>query len=178
MEGLQRCLLCISPGPRDVSSASPCVNSNFLLVLLSSQPSVFPLLLSLLLESGWRFSSPQHSETSPTHEPLYSLLLASVQIVSILIIRQGRCLSCIKISSNSFSKFLWKSPLTIPAVPGSPDKGFVPGAGVQGASPDPAAPGVTAPPRCHQRGLCPSWALHIVCPLLGAGRGKGGRAGG
>lgn len=157
-----------------MSAASPCVNKNLLLVLLSSQPSVFPLFVSLLLESGWRFSSPQPSQTSPTLGPLYSnsLLLASVQIVLILITRQGHCLSCIKISSNSFSKFLWKSPLTIPAVPGSPDKGFVPGAGVQGASPGspcltlqppvslhPRA--VTAPPCCHH-----TLRVASACPWL------------
>lgn len=178
MEGLQGCLLCISPATthtRDVSSASPCVNSNFLLVLLSSQPSAFPLLLSLLLESGWRFFSFPSTQRPALHMDHFTATpYCWLQCKSflILIIRQGLCLSCIKISSNSFSKFLWKSPLTVPAVPGNPDKGFVPGAGL--LLPEPAAPGVTAPPGCHRAlsGLCLSLALHVLCPLLWGVRGR------
>lgn len=132
---------------------------------------MFPLFLSLLLESGGRFSSPQHS-VSPTHGPLHSnsLLLASVQIILILLIKQGHCLSFVKISSNGFSKFLWKSPLTIPAVPGSSDKGLVPGAGVQGASPcltlqPPVSP--SPPVSLHPPGVTTLCArLASACPCL------------
>lgn len=73
-------------------------------------------------------------------------------------------------------------PMTIPAVPGSPDKGFAAGAGFRRRSRFPCSPqchrvtpSATASPWCHHT-LCPCgtacpW-LCTFCPLLRAVAGK------
>lgn len=152
----------------DVSAGSPCVNTNFLPLLLSGpSPRCSLFFLSLLLETEWRFSSPPVLGDHPSDRlPLprcqlciNSPLLASVEIILIFTITARPLPFLHKKTSevaNGISTILWKSPVAVPAVPGNPDKAVcsrdwdsAAGAGCCGGSFCPTLPQAAAPQHCR-----------------------------